>query len=136
MNGLPDSHKDLLERPIYAVLTTILPSGQPHSTVVWVDEADGYLRFNTTLGRQKYKNLQRDPRVTIVLLDPNDGYHWVEIRGTAELVEGENVGRDHIESLSWRYMGQKYYGGYNTWSQPEDETRLTYRVITSKISPY
>ncbi len=128
---IPDSHKDLLEKPVFAILTTLMPDGQPQSTVVWVDYDGEYVRFNTARGRQKHKNLQRDPRVSIALIDPTTGYRWMELRGTAE--ELKDGGREHIEQLSWKYEGQKYYSGFNTRTKPEDETRVMYRVHLTRV---
>jgi PPOX class probable F420-dependent enzyme len=131
---IPDTHKDLLENPYYAVVTTVMPDGQPQSTVVWADYDGKNVRFNTARGRQKDKNLERDPKVTLVIVDPNDGYHWLEVRGIAHVTE--EGGREQIEALSHKYMGQKYYGGYNTWKKPEDETRLVVTIEATKVSAH
>lgn len=128
---IPDSHKDLFEKPIYAVVTTVMPDGQPQSTVVWADMVDGNVRFNTARGRQKDKNLQRNPKVTIVLVDPENPFRWIEVRGTSTMTE--DGGRDQIEALSWKYKGQKYYGGFNTRTNPEDETRLVVTIHATKV---
>jgi PPOX class probable F420-dependent enzyme len=124
----------LLTEPIYAVASTVLPNGQPHSTIVWVDYDGQHVRFNTARGRQKDKNLQKNPRVTIMLVDPKDPYFWMEIRGIGEITE--QGGRDHIESLSRRYTGQQYYGGYNKRTNPDQETRVTITVKATKVLTY
>lgn len=129
---IPDSHKDLFEKPYYAVVTTVMPDGQPQSTVVWADFDGENVRFNTARGRQKDKNLQENPKVTLVVVNPNDGYNWIEVRGEAEVTE--EGGQEHIEKLSWKYMGQKYYGGFNQWSKPEDETRLVVTIRATKVN--
>lgn len=130
--SIPDSHKDLLEKPIYATVTTVMPDGQPQSTVVGVDYENGQLRFNTARGRQKEKNLNHNPKVTVMLIDPANGYHWLEVRGTVD--EGTEEGAvDHIEKLSWKYNNQKYYGGANTRTTPQTETRLTYTIDPTRI---
>jgi PPOX class probable F420-dependent enzyme len=129
---IPDTHKDLVEKPYYAVVTTVMPDGQPQSTVVWADYDGSNIRFNTARGRQKDKNLQDNPKVTLVIVDPSNGFHWLEVRGTAEVTE--EGGRDHIEALSWKYTGQKYYGGFNTYSIPESETRLVVTINATKLN--
>jgi PPOX class probable F420-dependent enzyme len=129
---IPDTHKDLVEKPYYAVVTTVMPDGQPQSTVVWADYDGENIRFNTARGRQKDKNLQDNPKVTLVIVDPTNGFHWLEVRGTAEVTE--EGGREHIEALSQKYTGQKYYGGFNTYSTPENETRVTVRINATKVS--
>lgn len=78
--AIPDSHKDLFEKPVYAVVTTVMPDGQPQSTVVWADMKDGHARFNTARGRQKDKNLLQNPKATLVLIDPANPYRWIESR--------------------------------------------------------
>lgn len=129
---VPDSHKDLFEKPYYAIVTTVMPDGQPQSTVVWADYDGENVRFNTARGRQKDKNLQEDPKVTLVVVNPTDGFNWIEVRGVAEVTEVG--GREHIEALSQKYSGQKYYGGFNQWAKPEDETRLVVTIRATKVN--
>ena len=129
---IPDSHKDLVEKPYFAVVTTVMPDGQPQSTVVWADYDGKNIRFNTARGRQKDKNLLENPKVTLVIVDPNNGFHWLELRGIAHVTE--EGGREHIESLSHKYTGQKYYGGFNTYSTPESETRLLVTIEETKLN--
>ena len=130
--SIPDTHKDLVEKPYYAIVTTVMPDGQPQSTVVWADYDGNNIRFNTARGRQKDKNLQDNPKVTLVIVDPTNGFHWLELRGIAEVTE--EGGREHIEALSHKYTGQKYYGGFNTYSTPESETRVIVTINASKLS--
>ena len=129
---IPDTHKDLVEKPYYAIVTTVMPDGQPQSTVVWADYDGKNIRFNTARGRQKDKNLLDNPKVTLVIIDPTNGFHWLELRGIAHVTE--EGGRDHIESLSHKYTGQKYYGGFNTYSTPETETRLLVTIEETKLN--
>ena len=129
---IPDSHKDLVEKPYFAVVTTVMPDGQPQSTVVWADYDGKNIRFNTARGRQKDKNLLENPKVTLVIVDPNNGFHWLELRGIAHVTE--EGGREHIEKLSHKYTGQKYYGGFNTYSTPESETRLLVTIEETKLN--
>lgn len=129
---IPDTHQDLLDRPIYVVATTLMPDGTPQSSVVWWDYEGDTIRLNTVRGRQKDKNLQRDPRITILAVDPANGYHWLEVRGVVESVVEEG-GRDHIEKLSWKYQNEKYYGGFNKVRKPEDETRLIVNIRPVRV---
>ncbi len=131
---IPDSHKDLFEKPYYAIVTTVMPDGQPQSTVVWADYDGENVRFNTARGRQKDKNLQDNPKVTLVIVNPTDGFNWIEVRGTAEVTEAG--GSEHIEALSQKYSGQKYYGGFNQWTKPEDETRLVVTIRATKVNAH
>ncbi len=129
---IPESHLDLLQKPYYAIVTTVMPDGQPQSTVVWADYDGENVRFNTARGRQKDKNLQENPKVTLVIMNPSDGFNWLEVRGTAEVTE--EGGREQIEALSWKYTGQKYYGGFNNYSTAESETRLVVTIRATKVN--
>lgn len=130
---IPESHKDLLEGQVYAVATTVMPDGQPQSTVVWVDYDGTYVRMNTAKGRQKARNIAQNPKVTIMLMDPQNPYHWLEIRGLVEQMTEEG-GREHIETLSHKYTGQKYYGGFNTRTDPDKETRLLVKIKPVRVT--
>jgi PPOX class probable F420-dependent enzyme len=96
---IPDSHKPLLEGAVYVILTTLMPDGQPQSTVVWASYDGEYIYVNTAEGRQKPENIRRDPRVTLVAIDTNSPYYWIEVRG--KVVEmTEEGGVEHINELA------------------------------------
>ena len=69
---IPESHKDLLVNPIHGVLTTMMPDGQPQMSVVWVDFDGKHVLLNSTLERQKGKNMQSNPKVNVLVIDPNN----------------------------------------------------------------
>lgn len=99
--------KVLLEQPIFASLATIAPDGHPQVTVVWIDiDDDGRPTFNTAAGRAKARNMERDPRITVLLLDPENGYRYVELRGTAELTR--DGAEEQIDALAQKYLGTDY----------------------------
>ncbi|HUN06170.1 MAG TPA: PPOX class F420-dependent oxidoreductase [Aggregatilineales bacterium] len=130
---IPETHQDLLDRPIYVVATTVMPDGQPQSTVVWWDYEGDFIRFNTADGRQKPKNIRQNPKITLLALDPNNPFHWLEIRGVVEEMTTEG-GVEHIESLSRKYTGRAYYSDFNTRSSPDTETRLVVKVRPIKVT--
>lgn len=129
---IPDSFKDLIDDAVFVTVSTVSPSGLPQATVVWWDRDGETVKLNTTKNRQKYKNFEKDPHVTLLAFDPKNPYRWLQIQGQVEGMTDEG-GRDHIESLSWKYTGQKYYGGFNTWTKPEDETRVVVRIRVEKV---
>ena len=129
---IPDSHQDLLDRRVFVTATTLMPDGTPQSSVVWWDYEGDLIRVNTARGRQKEKNLLRNPKITLLAVDPDDGYRWLEIRGVVESITEEG-GRDHIEKLSRKYENQKYYGGFNTRRNPEDETRVIVNIRPVRV---
>ncbi|HYP43932.1 MAG TPA: PPOX class F420-dependent oxidoreductase [Propionibacteriaceae bacterium] len=92
----------------YAVFTTLRPDGHPVSQPMWVDADDNYVLINTEKHRRKFRNVEADPRVTVTIIDRDDPYSYVEVRGTVvEVVEGAEP-RAHIDELSQKYEGRAY----------------------------
>jgi PPOX class probable F420-dependent enzyme len=92
----------------FAALTTLLPGGHPQTQVMWVDADDDHLLVNTEVHRQKFRNVERDARVTIMIWDKEDPYRFVEVRGeVVEKVKGPEA-RKHIDELSHKYRGGPY----------------------------
>jgi PPOX class probable F420-dependent enzyme len=126
MAELSDKAKALLERPIHGWVTTLDENGAPHSTVVWVGLDERGVYFNTAVGRVKEKNLRRDPRLSLGVLDPDDAYNLVSITGTAVLeTEGAD---DVINGLAKKYMGVDEY----PFRRP-GEQRVTVRIQPERI---
>lgn len=107
-----------------AIIATIMPDGSPQATAVWVDTDGEHVRFNTAEGRVKTKNLRRDPRVAVAILNADNPYEQVTIRG--RVVEFVHEGAvEHIDSLARKYVGTDVF----TERDPNDQ-----RVIV-KIAP-
>ncbi|WP_315093310.1 PPOX class F420-dependent oxidoreductase [uncultured Cellulomonas sp.] len=104
---LPPSHADLLERPLFAHLATVAPDGSPHTSVMWFAWDGEVLRFTHTSTRQKFKNLQHEPRVAISVHDPENPYRYLEVRGTVESTVPDDEVASFYKSLQTRY-GQDY----------------------------
>src|SRR3954451_16486859 len=118
--------KFLEENPFAGVATTLREDGSPHSTIVWVDVDGGQPSFNTARGRAKDRHLQRDPRVSLVMVDPADQYRWVSVSGRAELTED---GADaQIDKLAKKYLGKDEY----PWRKAE-ETRVKVLIEPEKV---
>jgi PPOX class probable F420-dependent enzyme len=116
------------ENPYYGVVTTLRADGSPHSTVIWVDEEDGKVLFNTAAHRAKPRELERDPRASVVVLDAADGYRWVAVSGPVTLTtDGAN---DDIERLSRKYDGHAFR------PLAEGEVRVTARLTPEKVQGY
>ena len=116
MSTIPDSHADILETKGFAHLASIGPDGEPQSHPVWFDTDDGRIRVSTTKTRQKYRNLQGEPRVSLSILDPENPYRYLEVRGRVAAIE-DDTDYAFINSLAKKYMGQDEY----PWHQPGDE---------------
>ena len=118
MAVLKDKERKFLnDNPFIGVVTDLREDGSPHSTPVWVDVDDGKVSFNTATGRAKPRHLEKDPRVALIVTDPEDPYKWVSITGRAELTE--HGADEQIDKLAKKYLGQDEY----PWRKPE-ETRL------------
>jgi PPOX class probable F420-dependent enzyme len=125
--AIPQKYLDLFQKRAFANLGTIMSDGSPQVTPVWVDYDGKYVRFNSALGRVKDKNVRRDPRVSLSILDPDNSYRYLAIRG--RVVEITQKGADeHIDSLAQKYLGQPY-----PYRQP-GEVRVTYKVEPEKVS--
>lgn len=129
--SIPDSHIDLLQQPIDGVLTTMLPDGMPQSSVVWTDYDGQYVLINTTLERQKGKNMQRNPKVTLLVIDPKNSTRWIEVRGLVRELTTEGA-EAHADQLTQRYCPGKHFF-YRDIYPPEQRNKET-RVI-AKIEP-
>ena len=100
--------KKLAKGANYATITTLLDDGAPATHVMWVDADDESIVMNTETHRAKYRNLKRDPRVTVAIWDKDNPYDYVEVRGeVTEMVAGPEA-RKHIDDLSEKYTGGPY----------------------------
>jgi PPOX class probable F420-dependent enzyme len=125
MVALSESDIRLLREPHIAVLSTVLPDGSPHSTPVWVDTDGEHVVLNVVKGRMKHRNLERDDRVAITVVDRNDPYRVFVARGRATLVdEGAD---EHIDALSMKYLGKPYPMHRPGWDRVIVEVALTWK---------
>src|SRR4051794_15185970 len=104
---LPTNFRDLLERPLFAHLATVRPDGSPQSNVMWFDWNGAVLRMTHTKSRQKFANIQNDPRVAVSIADPDDQYRFLEIRGSVETIEDDDATASFYKNLQHRY-GRDY----------------------------
>ena len=111
----PSRLKFIDENPFVGVVTTLREDGSPHATVVWVDVDDGKVSFNTASGRAKPRHLEHDPRLSLVVVDPNDSYRWLAVSGLAEVThEGADA---QIDKLAKKYLGKDEY----PWRKPTEQ---------------
>src|SRR5690606_127663 len=124
--ALPSSLQALLADPNFAALTTLGPDGSPSTHVMWVDGDEDHVVLNTEGHRQKFKNVQRDPRVAVTVIDRNDPHRYVEVRGRViETVTGDEA-RAHIDELSHKYTGGLY-------ANPITSERVVLKVEPERI---
>jgi PPOX class probable F420-dependent enzyme len=130
---VPESHLDLLARPVHGVLTTMEPDGQPQSSLVWVDYDGECALVNTTRERRKGRNMAANPRVSLLVVDPANTGRFIQIRGLAELVEGGAL--EHLDRLTRKYTSHpRYYGYVFPVEQQARETRIICRIHATRIT--
>ncbi len=129
---IPAAYRDLLDGPVFVTLVTIMPDGQPQATPVWCNTDGDYVLVNSARGRQKDRNMARDPRVTVVAIDPQNPYRWIEVRGkVVEITEKSAV--EHINALCKLYTGNDDYYAFNPAAKGR-ETRVMYRIEPLKVA--
>ena len=124
MATIPEKYADLLssEKKAFANLATVQPDGTPQVTPVWFDYLDGKLRINTAAGRIKHRNMTQNSSVAVAIMDPENPYRYVQLRGKVAKVTEEGADA-HIDSLAKKYLGQDKY----PWRRP-DEKRVTFEI--------
>jgi PPOX class probable F420-dependent enzyme len=126
--SIPDAYRDLFEKRSFANLVTLMPDGSPQVTPVWVDFDGQYVLINSAKGRQKDRNMEARPQVAMDILDPENPYRYIEIRGhVAEITEEGAI--DHINKLSAKYTGNPQYPFLQA-----GEVRQIYKIVPDKVN--
>jgi len=126
--SIPDKYRDLFSKRAFASLSTLMPDGSPQVTPVWVDLEGDLVLVNTARGRQKDKNMRRDPRVAMAIIDPENPYRYLEVRGrVAEITE---EGADaHIDKMAKKYLGADKYP-----YRQSGEVRVMFKIRPERTS--
>ena len=120
--AIPESYKDLFSKRIFASLATLMPDGRPQVTPVWCDFDGQHVLVNSAKGRQKDRNMRRDPRVSLALVDLDNPYRYLEIRGRVAEVTEEGADA-HIDRMAKKYLDKDKY----PFRQP-GEVRVLYKI--------
>jgi PPOX class probable F420-dependent enzyme len=136
----PDLHpmtEELASGPNFAAVATIFPSGLVQNQILWCGLKDGRLVINTETHRKRYQNLQKDPRITVLIRDENDPYRYAEVRGeVTEFTTGQEA-RDHVDEVARKYLGHDYWPEaikserVILWVTPHRQTIIDQNVDTS-----
>lgn len=128
MHKIPQSYIDLLqdEKKAFVVLSTLMSDGAPQATPVWFNTEHGFILINSAKGRTKDKNMRRCPQVALVILDPQNPYRYIQVRG--RVIEVTAQGADaHINQLSQKYTGHAY-------PLNPDEIRVKYKILPEFVT--
>jgi PPOX class probable F420-dependent enzyme len=119
---IPEKYRDLFNKKAFASLGTLMPNGAPQVTPVWVDLDGDHVVVNSAKGRQKDRNLRRDPRVSLAIIDPDNPYRYLEIRGRVSEITEQGAAA-HIDKMAKKYLGIDKY----PYSQ-SGEVRVLYKI--------
>lgn len=129
MCTIPAGRVDILTKRAFAHVATIGPQGEPQTSPVWIDWDGQYLKFSHTTSRQKYRNLQREPRVSLSAYDPADPYRYIEIRGKLVRIEPDED-YEFINKMSKKYIDEDVYPGL----EPGEERIVVY-IKPERVTP-
>jgi PPOX class probable F420-dependent enzyme len=124
---IPDGIKDILNKPGYAHLATLMKDGSPQVTPVWCDFDGTHIRINTAKGRLKDKNMRRDKQVALSIQDPDNPYRYLAIRGDVDEIT-ENGADGHIDSL------KNISAKTAILFAPPGRSRVIYKIRPEKVS--
>jgi PPOX class probable F420-dependent enzyme len=125
---IPDDFMDLIRKPAFAQLATLMKDGSPQVTPVWFDYDGEYIRINSARGRIKDLNMRRRPQVALCIVDPQNPYRYLAVRGTvAEIAEAGANG--HIDQLAKKYLNLERYP-----NRAPGEVRVMYKVLPARVS--
>jgi PPOX class probable F420-dependent enzyme len=125
---IPATHMDLFQKPAFASLATLNSDGSPQVTPVWFDFDGTNVLVNTARGRVKHRNLQRNPRVAISIVDPDNPYRHIAIQGRVR--EMTEQGADaHIDKMAKKYLNQEKYPG-----RSPGEVRVLVKIEPDKVA--
>ena len=119
---IPEKYADLFQKRAFASLGTLMPDGRPQVTPVWVDFDGEHVIFNSAKGRQKDRNVRRDPRVSMAIIDPDNPYRYIEVRGRVVEIT-EDGAAEQIHKLAKKYLEVDKY----PYAQP-GEVRVMYKI--------
>lgn len=125
---IPESHLDLFEKKVLASLATLMPNGTPQVTPVWVMLRDGYVIANSAKGQQKDRNIRSRRRVALCLIDPDNPFRYIAIRGVVVKITQEGAETD-MDQLSAKYTGNPVYQ-----QRLPGEVRVTYLIRPDHIT--
>jgi len=126
--NIPETYHDLFQKRAFAHLATLMPDGTPQVTPVWCDYDGTHIRVNSAKGRVKDRNMRRNPQVALEIMDPDNPYRYLAVRGrVAEITE--NGADAHIDSLAKKYLGQEKYP-----YRQAGEVRVLYKIRPERVS--
>jgi len=125
MPDIPDRYLDLFQKRSFAHLATVMPDGSPQVTPVWVDYDGSHVVINTARGRVKDRNMSPGAKVAIEIMDPDNPYRYIQVRGHVAQVTEEGA-KEHIDKLSLKYTGELF-------KHRPGEVRVIYKIAPDRL---
>lgn len=125
---IPEGFLDLLQKPAFASLATIMPDGSPQVTPVWCDFDGRHILVNSAKGRVKDRNMRKNPRVALAIIDPKNPYRYLEVRGRIEEITEEGADA-HIDRMAQKYLNVERYP-----HRSPGEVRVLYKIAPERFS--
>ena len=131
--AIPEGVRDLLDQAIVVAFATSNPDGQPQVTPVWASAEGDQIWINSAVGWRKDRNIRANPKVTVLVIDPEDDFNWAEIRGEVVECDESEAALAHINKLSGLYSGNEDYYAFNPGGKGKEQ-RVIYKIQPSKIN--
>ncbi|HKP87107.1 MAG TPA: PPOX class F420-dependent oxidoreductase [Blastocatellia bacterium] len=125
---IPEKYLDLFDKKAFAHLATVMPDGSPQVTPVWVDYDGKHVLVNSARGRRKDKNIGHNSAVSLSIMDPDNPYRYLEVRGRVTEITEEGADA-HIDKMAKKYLGQDKYPG-----RGPGEVRVLYKIEPLRTS--
>lgn len=125
---IPEKFLDLFKKPAFASLATVMPDGSPQVTPVWIDYDGAHLMVNSAKGRVKDRNMRSNPRVAVTIVDPDNPYRYLQVRGVVSAITEEGADA-HIDKMAKKYLKLDKYP-----NRAPGEVRVIYRIRPEKVN--
>ncbi|MHA1169188.1 MAG: PPOX class F420-dependent oxidoreductase [Candidatus Hodarchaeales archaeon] len=131
MKDIPDNFLDIFDKKAFGVLCTLMPDKTPQASIIWFHYSDdGCIYFNSITKRQKYRNIKNNPQVSLLIVDPDNPYRYIEIRGKITVITPRKA-NEFVDVLSRKYLGSDIY----PYHRP-GVTRVIYKLVPEKVFCY
>lgn len=128
--GIPEDFKDLLERPLFADLATVREDGTPQVNPMWYAWDGEFIKFTHTNFRRKFKNITANPAVAISIIDPENPYRYIEVRGVVERIDPDPTGAFYVE------LANRYRAPFGTDAPKDAPDRVVLLVRPTAVSKH
>jgi PPOX class probable F420-dependent enzyme len=130
---IPESHQDLLTLPLHVSFITLMPDGTPQASIVWRLWEEPYILISSPRHSQKTRNVTRDPRVTFLIVDPQNAYRYLEIRGRVQQIL-DDPDCAFLERITQFYLQKPYYGGAEPIENKGREQHVYFQIMPQKVN--